>query len=432
MGIFAKWREGRSERAAEKERARQTENSGFLLVQLGADSGITPRFYAGINPELEFNEAFASCLQTNATYCSKAEFSCVRIKEDGEQIHDNKYLDYLLQISPNSTMTASVFWERVAYFYFKYNNSVIYKETDRFGNIVAFWSIDPSEVTFAKISTEEMLFKFTLNGREYSALENELILIPKMVTHDPMFGDDKTNEAIKRVISLINLNYKGMENAIITSSFIRYIAESSTKESEERLKEKAENFTKNYLKPNAKNPIGVIFTDPTTKLTPVTANASQKTASYPEANQWNQAVYKYMGCPEKVISGTATEEEMVAYYERTLEPFFMRVAQEMMRKIFTQREREVGNRVVFRNRSFAYLSMDTRLKVFNAAREIGAFTLGTLGDILGLPVPKGNRSIVVTSQNYNASRQDQEKKPSACGGKTEEAEEESKEDMKNE
>ena len=77
------------------------------------------------------------------------------------------------------------------------------------------------------------------------------------------------------------------------------------------------------------------------------------------------------------------------------------------------------------------MSMDTRLKVFNAAREIGAFTLGTLGDILGLPVPKGNRSIVVTSQNYNASRKDQEAKSPAGGGEQKD-EGDSKEEIKNE
>ena len=51
--------------------------------------------------------------------------------------------------------------------------------------------------------------------------------------------------------------------------------------------------------------------------------------------------------------------------------------------------------------------MKTRLELFTKAREIGAFTLGTLGDLLGLPVPSGKRNVVVTSQNYNDSLKDQ-------------------------
>ena len=143
-------------------------------------------------------------------------------------------------------------------------------------------------------------------------------------------------------------------------------------------------------------------------MTPIQQNA-QKTATYAEANAWNQAVYKFFGCPEKVIAGTATEDEMVAYYERTPEEFFSRAAQEMTRKLFTDREYDVGNRIVYSDRKMQYLSMKTRLQIFTAAREIGAFTLGTLGDLLGLPVPKGKRDVVVTSQNYNDSLQEGDK-----------------------
>ncbi|MBR2882470.1 MAG: phage portal protein, partial [Prevotella sp.] len=107
--------------------------------------------------------------------------------------------------------------------------------------------------------------------------------------------------------------------------------------------------------------------------------------------------------PEKVIAGTATEDEMVSYYDRTIEPLLIRAAQEMTRKIFSDREFEVGNRIVYNDKKILYMSMKTRLEIFRTAREVGCFTLGTLGDLIGLPVPKGKRNVVVTSQNYNDS-----------------------------
>lgn len=54
--------------------------------------------------------------------------------------------------------------------------------------------------------------------------------------------------------------------------------------------------------------------------------------------------------------------------------------------------------------------MKTRLEIFRTAREVGCFTLGTLGDLIGLPVPKGKRNTVVTSQNYNDSLKEEEPK----------------------
>lgn len=398
----------------------QVDESGFLTLQLGSYGGLTPVFTAAARDDLELNEAVASCLQTNSAYCSKAEFSSVRIKEDGEQFHDYPELDKLLQYSPNPLMTAAVFWERTSYYYFKYNNAFIYKELDPYGKIVALWSVDPSRVEFDKISTGEILLKFTIQNKQIIIPYSEIIHIQREVVDDPMFG--RQNDAsIAKVVNLINLNYKGIERAIMTSQFIRFLGKVLTKMNRTELKKKAKEFTADYLNVQGDNQAAVIFHDSSFELEPV-AQQAQKTANYAEANQWNQAVYKYYGCPEKVIAGTATEDEMTSYYERTPENFFIRVAQEMTRKIFTDKEFSFGNRIVYSSQKFIYMSMKTRLELFKTAREIGAFTLGTLGDILGLPVPSGKRNTVVTSQNYSGNQNQNQSQNPGEDGKNDEKE----------
>jgi HK97 family phage portal protein len=295
-------------------------------------------------------------------------------------------------------MSATVFWERVAYFYFKYNNAFVYVERDVFGNIIALWSIDPSGVRFSKISTGEILLIFTLNGRELTIPYGMIIHVARNVTGNALFGRQNSS-AISRVINLINLNYKGIENAIMTSTFARFIGEYTTKVSDSLKEEAAKDFTKKYMGINTQNPVGIVYTDSNMKLTPITGN-TQKTENYVTTNQWNQAVYKFYGCPEKVIAGTAGESEMTAYYERTIDTFLMRTAQECTRKIFTDGEFSAGNRIIYSDRKLQYLTMSTRLSIFQAAREIGAFTLGTLGDIIGLPVPHDKRNEIAYSQNY--------------------------------
>lgn len=380
-------------------RSKQSNQSKQVLIQLGVGDygGLVPAFSAFSNIDEE-NEAVASCLDTNSTFCSKAEFSSIRMLKDGSQEHDYKSLDRLLQFSPNPLMSATVFWERVAYFYFKYNNAFIYIEKDEFGNIIALWSIDPSGVRFSKISTGEILLIFTLNGRELTIPYGMIIHIARNVTGNALFGRSNSS-AISRVINLINLNYKGIENAIMTSTFARFIGEYTTKVSDKLKEETAKEFTQKYMGINTQNPVGIIYSDSNMKLTPI-SNSSQKTENYVTTNQWNQAVYKFYGCPEKVIAGTANESEMTAYYERTIDTFLMRTAQESTRKIFTDGEFSAGNRIVYSDRKLQYLTMSTRLSLFQAAREIGAFTLGTLGDIIGLPVPREKRNEIAYSQNY--------------------------------
>lgn len=406
-----------------KRKDSQVEESKYITLQLGQYGGLIPTYEATNNVGFERNEAARTCIETNATYCSKAEFRSVLRKKDGEKLSDYPRLDKLLQFRPNPTMPAAVFWERVAYFYFTYNNAFIYKEINAFGDIVALWSIDPSMVQFTKISTGEILLKFNVDGTEIVHPYSDIIHVQRMVTTNPLFGD-KPSRAIQNVINLINLNYRGIENAILTSTFLRFIGEYTTKLSSADLKKKAKEFTNNYLNIKDTEKVGIAMTDSALKLTPI-QNAKQDRANYAEVNQWNQSVYKFFGCPEKVIAGEATEDEMVAYYERTIEPFFVRVAQEMTCKIFTEREFDFGNRIEYNDQKLAYRSMKTKLEIFNAAREIGAFTLGTLGDLLGLPVPHGQREKIVTSQNYFESAKTQ-------GNKGENGENDDKKDEENE
>lgn len=390
-----------------KDRAKSNESEPKIVqLQIGEYGGLVPAFVPN-DGKVEESEAAISCISTNALYASKAEFSRVLIKsETGEKIPDAR-MNKILQLSPNPLCTAAVFWERAAHFFWQYNNAFIYIERDAFGDVKHLWSIDPSAVKFSKISTGEILLKFMLNGQELLVPYDEIIHIAKSVVKNPIFGMDAC-KPIKRVMNMIDLNYKGIENAILTSTLVRYIGEYVTKMSEDQLEEKAKKFTERYLRVDRKNPIGVVLTDSSLKLQPMT-NGKQQTANYMEANQWNNSVYKYYGCPEKVIAGNATEEEMVAYYERTVEIFLMRAAQEMNRKLNTAREYDVGNRIIYSDRKIQYLSMATRLQIFNAAKELGVFTLGTLGDLIGLPVPSGKRNVVVTSQNYNASLENQNK-----------------------
>lgn len=391
-----------------KKRSKQSEDSKELVLQLGSYGGLVPT-YTATGWDFEKSEAGMSCLQTNAQFCSKVELASVRILSDGECIGDYPALDRLLQFSPNPLNTAAVFWERTAYFYFKYNNAFIYIERDPFRNIIALWSIDPSMVKFEKVVTGEIILQFTLNGKLLEVLYSDIIHIARHVTKDVMFGDSKANTPISRVIDLINLNYTGIERAILTSQTVRFIGKVNTKMNSTELKRRAKKFTEDYLHIKSEDPVGIAYTDSIVDLVPVNSSP-QKTANYAETNQWNQAVYKFFGCPEKVIAGEATEDEMGSYYERTIEPFFMRAAQEMTRKLFTDREFEVGNRIVYNDKKILYMSMKTRLEIFRTAREVGCFTLGTLGDLIGLPVPKGKRNTVVTSQNYNDSLKEEEPK----------------------
>lgn len=395
MGLFGKIKDF----FTTEKRSKQVNGSKEAYFQLGSGLGLSTMFTAdGAN--ILRSEAALSCLLTNSMYCSKGEFSAIKLSPKGVQRHNNKKLDKLLQLQPNPCMVAATFWERVAWFYFLYNNAFIYVERDPYGNIMYLWSIDPSTVKYKKISTGEIILTFTLDERRVDIPYGMIIHIARNVVKNTLFGEN-TNSSIMKVLQLIDLNYQGIENAIKTSAYIRFIGECTTKTPTKTRKELAEEFTEQYFQVDRNHPLAIAITDSVMKLTPIDGSKSkQEYANYATVNQWNQVVYKYFGCPEEVIKGTATEDIMTSYYERTIDTFFMRATQAMMVTLFSDNQYDSGCRIVVSDRKLQYLPMKTRLEIFNAVREMGMVTFGTLGNVVGLPVPDEIRNNIAYSQNY--------------------------------
>lgn len=374
-----------------------------LRLQFGTYSGLSPTFSTFSN--YKESEAYMSALRTNAAYCSKIALSAVRIDKNGMIVHDaqNVKLDKLLQHRPNPTTNASTFWERVAFFYYHYNNAFIYKEEDMFGEAVALWAPDPADIQFIKLQeTGEIILRFVINGKTVEYPYDCMIHIANTVVNNSMFGEQ--NSSLKRVLQVIDTNYQGIEKAIVNSAFIRFVITCASKISDEKREKLAKDFTDNYLKVRGDGDgIAAIVADSAYEYKELNGNTA-KTANYAEMKQFNESVYKYMGCPEDVIAGKADENAMIAYYGRTPSVFFARLAEELTEKLYTKGEYERGNRIIYSDQKMQYLSMATRLNIFHEAREMGIFTAGVLGDLLGLPVPNDHRDKVMISQNYSSDK----------------------------
>lgn len=375
---------------------KKKENNEITQVKFSELNAITPIFTA-FGKDYMKSETFQICVNTNGSYASKLKIRSIRETDNGK-IEDYPELDYLLQVRPNITMCAATFWERVRSFYDIYNNSFIWIERDKQRNIKALWSIDPSTAQFGKSkANDEWFVKFTLSGKTIVVPYSDVIHISKNVLNNELWGDNNT--AILNVLNLINVNYQGIENSIKTSGIIRFLGEVATKMSDAELKKRARAFTKNYLGISKNDPVGVAFVDSMVKLTQLDTS-KQKTVNVLEQQELDAKVYKFMGVPEKVASGEANEDEIVAYIERTIEPFMQKLEQEMTAKIFTMREIGYKNKIQVIYDKLENMTMKTKLEFVEKTRELGLITLGYYGDLLGVPVPKERRNEIMISQNY--------------------------------
>lgn len=90
---------------------------------------------------------------------------------------------------------------------------------------------------------------------------------------------------------------------------------------------------------------GIAYTDGTERITQLNRPA--------ENNLWAQVkdltamLYNQLGLTESVLNGTAKEEEMINYYNRTVDPILSAISEEMERKFITPEARSQGQAIKY-------------------------------------------------------------------------------------
>ena len=104
-------------------------------------------------------------------------------------------------------------------------------------------------------------------------------------------------------------------------------------------------------------------------------------------------IYSYFNTNEKIVSSTYSENEWIAYYESAIEPDVIQISEEFTRKIFTRRERAVGNLIICEAASLQYASMSTKLSLVQFV-DRGLMTANEVRSLLALPPVEGGDVMV--------------------------------------
>ena len=106
-----------------------------------------------------------------------------------------------------------------------------------------------------------------------------------------------------------------------------------------------------------------------------------------------QRIYGHFGTNEKIVQNRFNEDEWNAFYEGKVEPILIDVGNEMSRKLFTRRERALGNSIVLEASNLQYASMATKLNLAQMV-DRGAMTPNEWRAVLNkAPLPGGDEPI---------------------------------------
>ena len=366
MGIFEKIFGRREPVAAVKARAT------FQLLE-----GYTPMFRTWAGSIFE-SDLIRAALDAHGRHAAK-----LQVNITGEA---QKSLKSRLSIAPNEFQTWSQFLYRTAVTLYCRNTAFIVPVNGEYGNeITGVMGICPDSWEVVEYKGEPYV-RFSFQNQKTAAVElARLGIVTRFQYKNELFGE--SNEALKATLDLIRMQQQGITEGIKNGASYRFSAQSDNWSTDEDLGKEMEQFNK-YTFQNMKTSGGTILFPNTYKNVQQLKQEAYKV----DADQMKlikDNVYDYFAVNEDVIQNKAYGDAWLAFYEGAVEWLAIQLSEVMTKMIYSERERQFGNRIFFTSNRLQYMSNSDKLNAISQMADRGLMTRNELREILNLaPLPE--------------------------------------------
>jgi HK97 family phage portal protein len=333
-----------------------------------------------------------NCIDVIATECSKLQPKHIFTNSAGLQQIPKSSINRLFKFAPNALMTTSEFIEKVIWLLFMNYNAFIYPTYDTYydanGNLqtyyTGFYPLNPTQVDFLQDPTGTMFVKFYFsNGNNYTLPYSDVIHIRKKFSVNDIMGGGANgqpdNAALLKVLEINDTALQGIAKAIKTTLNIRGILKINTMLDDDKQKAERTKFEAAI----ASGDTGILPMDLKGDYTPLTIDP--KLIDKDTMQFLQDKVLNWFGVSVPILTGTYNDDDYQAFYEKTLEPILIRLGQAFSKCMFSQRELDVGNEIVFYQKDMMYLSTKSKLDLLNIAGGQGLLRDDQKLAILGYP-----------------------------------------------
>lgn len=177
--------------------------------------------------------------------------------------------------------------------------------------------------------------------------EKQDVILPKKVTaiiENPFYSVmNEPNSTLRRLIRKLNLldaideqSGSGKLDLIIQ---LPYVIKTPTRQKQ------AEDRMKNIEQQLRDSPFGIAYTDGTERITQL--NRPVENNLMKQIEYLTNMLYSQLGITQAIMDGSASEQEMLNYYNRTIEPIVSAITDEFKRKFLTKTARAQGQDILF-------------------------------------------------------------------------------------
>ncbi len=373
----------------------QTPQNAKTLQMLNTSGGIfSNSFSSSFYSDAYENDVFKSAVDAIAR--NGAKMSCHHIRKlngKTQKIKNSQY-ERLLSERPNQYMSAYNFFYKVITQLYATNNAFVYLRWNSDGTLFGAYPINSGSVEFLEYEGNIYL-KFIFLGSQVLTVPYEDVVHLRRFFYNGDLSGDVGHDAINPALKMLQATNDGLVNAIKSSANVRGILRYNTMTKMDDMKKQVDDFIANYLA--VSNNGGVLAVDNRAEYTPL--NIDPKIVDGEQMRIIEDKVFAYLGISRQIVQSTWNEDEWNAFYESTLEPLSIQMAQEFSYRLFTERERGFGNKIIFETSRLQSASPKTKKDYIEAMMPLGIMTINEAREIINLsPVDNGDKRLM--SLNY--------------------------------
>lgn len=358
------------------------------------------------------NDVYASDIVQNAVGCIMTEMSKLNPKHirtennSGLQTIVNSDIGRLLKFGPNPLMTTSDFLEKITYLREVKKNAYIYPTFRQIPlgegyykrEYTGLWPLNPVEVEYLEDSTGRLFIRFYFtDGEPHTFPYSDIIHWRKDFSANDFVGGDENgkvnNEALLKLLQVDNVVIQGLEKGVKAGLTIKGILKVNTMMDDDEQKKEREKFETKMS--DMKN--GILAVDLKNEFSPITIDpklVDKETIEFIE-----KRILANYGVSLKIFNGEFTEEDYQAFYEKKLEPMVISLGRCFSKILFTQRELEVGNEIIFYNQGLMFMNTKNKIAAVDILSRVGTLTDNEILAVFGYPPFEGG-NIRNKSLNY--------------------------------
>ena len=366
--------------------------------------GYTPAFY-NWNGSIYESDLIRAALDAHGRHAAKLS---VNIAGEAQKSLKNR-----LQIAPNDFQTWGQFLYRTAVILYCRNTAFIVPQIGDYGETTGVVEIAPESWEVVEYQGKPYV-RFTFGNMKKAAVELEKLgILTRFQYRNELFGEN--NEALKATLDLIKMQRQGITEGIKNGASYRFSAQSDNWSTDEDLANEMERFN-SYTFRNLKTSGGTILFPNTYKnITQLKQESYKIDADQIKVIETN--VFNYFGVNEKILQNSAFGDEWLAFYEGAIEWLAIQLSEVMTRMLYTERERQFGNRIWFSSNRLQYMSNADKMTAISQMADRGLMTRNELREILNLtPLPEPYGSQIPARGEYYDITDPPEDKQTDNGG----------------